>query len=340
MADAGAIKSKRIFLFLRVTVVVVGVIFAVIWLSSQGRWRKLREINQLVLAAALAVFILSQIIIGLRWWILLRTQQIFIPFWAAVRLYFLGWFYNIIMPGSVGGDLIRLWYVTKHTEKKFEAALSVLVDRVIGLISTLIIAAFFYTVVLRTEGRAIPFAARYGLLIWGLLCIILSITAAITILLLFGRGRALLRALFESVRTHGAKLMKKLTNAAVLYGTHPLAVLEAFALTVFIQIAVITAFWFIGKDLGIGVSIKYYYVFFTLVWVIGAIPVSVGGAVVVEGVLVVLFGLVGVDKNTALVLALCQRFIWYMASVPGAVIHLVGAHLPKDFFVDYDRAID
>ena len=134
--------------------------------------------------------------------------------------------------------------------------------------------------------------------------------------------------------------MKKLTNAAVLYGTHPLAVLEAFALTVFIQIAVITAFWFIGKDLGIGVSIKYYYVFFTLVWVIGAIPVSVGGAVVVEGVLVVLFGLVGVDKNTALVLALCQRFIWYMASVPGAVIHLVGAHLPKDFFVDYDRAID
>ena len=141
MADARAIKSKRIFLFLRVTVVIGGVIFAVIWLSGQGRWTKLREINHLVLGAALAVFILSQIIIGLRWWILLRTQQIFIPFWAAVRLYFLGWFYNIIMPGSVGGDLVRLWYVTKHTEKKFEAALSVLVDRIIGLISTLIIAA-------------------------------------------------------------------------------------------------------------------------------------------------------------------------------------------------------
>ena len=105
----------------------------------------------LLLAATLAVFIFSQIVIGLRWWILLRTQQIFIPFWAAVRLYFLGWFYNIVMPGPVGGDLVRLWYVTKHTDKKFNAALSVLVDRIVGLISTLIIAAFFYTVFLRPE---------------------------------------------------------------------------------------------------------------------------------------------------------------------------------------------
>ncbi|MHC4166474.1 MAG: lysylphosphatidylglycerol synthase transmembrane domain-containing protein [Planctomycetota bacterium] len=341
MPEAKAPRKKRIFLFLRVAVVVVGVIFATIWISSKGRWRIFGQINPLVLAATVAFFTLSQIIVGLRWWILLRTQHILIPFWAAVRLYYLGWFYNIVMPGSVGGDLIRIWYVTKHTDKKFNAALSVLVDRIIGLISTLIIAAFFYTVFLRPEGKAISFAAKRGFLGRVSLYVILALVAVFTILSLFRRGRALLGALLESVRTHGTTLIRKLSGAAVLYGTHPLAILEAFALTVFLQIMVITSFWFIGKDLGIQASIKYYYVFFTLVWVIGAIPVSIGGAVVVEVVLASLFvKFAGVDEAAAAALALCQRFVWLVGSLPGAVIHLVGAHLPKDFFVDGDQAIN
>ncbi|MHC4356727.1 MAG: lysylphosphatidylglycerol synthase domain-containing protein, partial [Planctomycetota bacterium] len=229
----------------------------------------------------------------------------------------------------------------KHTDKKFNAALSVLVDRIIGLISTLIIAAFFYTVFLRPEGKAISFAAKRGFLGRVSLYVILALVAVFTILSLFRRGRALLGALLESVRTHGTTLIRKLSGAAVLYGTHPLAILEAFALTVFLQIMVITSFWFIGKDLGIQASIKYYYVFFTLVWVIGAIPVSIGGAVVVEVVLASLFvKFAGVDEAAAAALALCQRFVWLVGSLPGAVIHLVGAHLPKDFFVDGDQAIN
>jgi hypothetical protein len=36
---------------------------------------------------------------------------------------------------------------------------------------------------------------------------------------------------------------------------------------------------------------------------------------------------------------LCQRAVWMLASLPGAAIHLVGAHLPKDFSVDYDQSM-
>jgi len=41
----------------------------------------------------------------------------------------------------------------------------------------------------------------------------------------------------------------------------------------------------------------------------------------------------------ALALALCQRFIMLFASLPGALIHMIGAHLPKDFFVDYQEPV-
>lgn len=98
------------------------------------------------------------------------------------------------------------------------------------------------------------------------------------------------------------------------------------------QIGTITGFWFLGRNIGIETSIKYYYVFFTLVWVIGAVPVSVAGAFVVEGVLAVLFvTMAHVPEADAGALALLQRFVWLLASLPGAVIHLMGAHLPKDF---------
>ncbi len=70
-------------------------------------------------------------------------------------------------------------------------------------------------------------------------------------------------------------------------------------------------------------------------------PVSIGGAVVVEGMLMVLFiNIAGVAEDSALALALSQRFVWILTSLPGAVIHLTGAHLPKGFFIDYNKSMD
>ncbi len=77
-----------------------------------------------------------------------------------------------------------------------------------------------------------------------------------------------------------------------------------------------------------------------MAWVFGAIPVSIGGVGVVEGFLVIMFTqFAGVEAEAALALALCQRIVWMITSLPGAAIHLIGAHLPKDFFVDYERPI-
>ncbi|MBL7186946.1 MAG: flippase-like domain-containing protein [Phycisphaerae bacterium] len=351
MPEAEANKSKRIFLFLRIAVVVGGVVLAIIWVSDEQRWAELKAIfgqmSMLVFAGTLGIFGLSQLLIGMRWWLLLRTQGILISYWVAVRLYLLGWFYNNVMPSSVGGDLVRLWYVTKHTDKKFEAALSVLVDRMIGLVSTLIIAAFFYIVFLRSEGKKIDFVAGNGFLAslgryrWWLLSIGLAVAALFVVLLLVGRSRLTLKTSWSHFCARATAGLKKLGNAGLLYGRKPAVLLVAFGLTVALQMMAITGFWFLGVNLGIEASIKYYYVFFTLVWVIGAIPVSIGGAVVIEVVLAGLFvRFAGVDETAAAALALCQRFVWIVASLPGAVIHLVGAHLPKDFFVDCDESID
>jgi len=342
MPEPRAKKSKRIFLFLRIAVVVCGIIWGIFWVSGEQRWHRLveifRQMNIGVFAAALGIFIISQIIIGLRWWLLLRSQHIFIDFWAAVRLYFLGWFYNNFMPGSVGGDLLRAWYVTKHTDKKFEAVLSVFVDRVIGLLSTLAIAVFFYLLFLRGRGSFPEYVLEYkGVLLW----VFAAIVVILCVLLLHKTSRSILARAWLYIRAHTLRMIVKLKDAIVIYCSKPGTILVVFALTVFLQLLTITGFWLLGRNLGIEAGIEYYYVFFTLTWVLGAVPVSIGGAGVVEGVLYILFTQVaGVGEGPASALALCQRAVWMLASLPGAAIHLIGAHLPKDFFVDYKKSIN
>lgn len=347
MANTKVGKTKPIFVLFRICFVTAGIIFAIVWASQQQRWHKLTEINLVIFAAALGIFILSQILVGFRWWLLLRAQSIFISFFAAVRLHFLGLFYNNCMPGSVGGDLIRAWYVTKHTDKRFEAALCVFVDRAVGLLSTLVIALTFSMLFLRgktlgisarRDASYLSFVAEYKMIfVW----LFVFIALIFCILLLHRKSRATLKKIWSTFNSQASKTIEKLKKALSLYYKRPLTLLAAFALTVFLQLMTITAFWLVGQDLGITASIKYYYVFFTLTWVLGAIPVSIGGAVVVEGMLMFMFITIAtVPENEAFALAITQRFVWMLASIPGAVIHLIGAHLPKDFFVDHNKAID
>ncbi len=153
------------------------------------------------------------------------------------------------------------------------------------------------------------------------------------------------------IRQAGLKVIVKFKDASVIYCKKPLTILLAFGLTVFLQLLTITGFWLLGRNLGIETGVVYYYVFFTLTWVLGAIPISIGGAVVVEVLLVSLFvKFAGVAEESASALALCQRAVWMFASLPGATIHLIGAHLPeapksglespKDFFVDSKKSVD
>ena len=351
MTDAKAKKGRHIFLFLRIAVVAGGILWGVFWISGGQRWENLKQIflqkmNPWIFTVALGIFVFSQILVGMRWWLLLRTQSIFIGFWVAVRLHFLGLFYNNFMPGSVGGDLVRAWYVTKHSDKWFKAALSVFVDRLIGLLSTLIIAVFFYSLFLRGSGISVNSGGQGGLLQsvagykWIFLCIVVGAVVIICLFLLHSKGRVILTGFWSYILKLVMKMIGRLRNAAILYCSKPLIILTAFGVTVFLQVLTITGFWFLGTDMGVDVSIKYYLVFFTLTWVLGAVPVSISGAVVVEGSLYYLFThFAGVGKEEAMAIALCQRAIWMITSLPGAVIHLLGAHLPKDFSIDYDEPV-
>jgi glycosyltransferase 2 family protein len=305
----------------------------------------LLALNPWILAAAVGLYVLGQLIFVARWSLLLKVQSIHIGFWPAVRLHFLGLFYNNCLPGAIGGDLPRAWYVTKHTDKKLEAALSVFVDRVVGLTGMLIMAfGCYWFVPAQSRRGGFSFSFELGFLRivtkykWLLIGIGIAFAAVIALVASHPKGRALLKRAVDGARRRGASVLYKVRQSIRIYCHKWPTILLALLLTFGCQTMHVTAMWLIGREIGIAVPAKYYFIFFPLSWLLGALPISVGGLGIMEGWLKVMFMRVGtMSGQDALALALCQRLVLIIASLPGALIHLVGAHLPKEFFVDYEN---
>jgi uncharacterized membrane protein YbhN (UPF0104 family) len=334
-------KSGHVSLIARAVVAVL----AILWVLHGQDWAKLLAVLQRLspwyFGLSLATFTGAQIVIVLRWWLLLRAQSIHVAISATTRLFFLGLFYNNVMPGAVGGDVLKAWYITKHTDKRLEGALSVFVDRVIGLVGLILMAAFTYLMFVQESVFGPRQAKETGPPAWisqhreVVLLLGVLAAAALASALAHPYSRAQFSRGVAALLRRGRGVLQGVKDALVVYCSKPLTVFWALVLTFISQSTVIISFWLLGRNLGIEAGLKYYFVVFPITWVIGAVPISIAGLGVVEAGTVGLFGvLTGTAPEKALALAFCQRFVWMLASLPGGLIHLVGAHLPRQISVD------
>jgi len=337
-------KKKKILNILRITVALLalGIILFICYRQKSELKSLFSDLPLIVFIGGLGLFVLANFIISLRWYLLLRSQDIKVPFKAALKVHFLGLFYNNIMVSSVGGDMLRVWYIAKYTTKRLEAGLSVVVDRVIGLFSLILMALTFYFLfpVDLPAGKAktglMTRISPYSMEIALILSVIVSVIA---FSIIYGPSRRIIVKAILKVFSH----RQRAANAIKLYCKKPFTLILCVLLTFMAQSLPIIGFWMMGRAMSISAPAKFYFVFFPISWVIGALPVSIGGIGVLELGLVGLFmSLPGVEREHGLALALCQRFIFIIGSIPGVFIHLTGAHLPSDaeeIFIDSDSEL-
>lgn len=104
-----------------------------------------------LLAATLLSFV--------RWFLLVRALEIPFSLREAIRWGFLGYLFNFIGPTSVGGDLIKAYFVARdQVERRGEAIATILIDRLVGLLSLLVVAA---ATILITGFSRVPELARF-----------------------------------------------------------------------------------------------------------------------------------------------------------------------------------
>jgi glycosyltransferase 2 family protein len=130
----------------------------------------LSNANWLYLAGALVMFVLSKIFASIRLNIYFRDIHIHMHEWQNLKLYWLGMFYNLFLPGSISGDAYKVVVLTKKYGVPYrKTTLAVLLDRFSGLLGLALILSVYSVIVLKTNfyiilallAIAFAFAAYY-----------------------------------------------------------------------------------------------------------------------------------------------------------------------------------
>jgi glycosyltransferase 2 family protein len=99
----------------------------------------LQTANPWLLFGALLILGLPFVITSWRWRQLLAVQDIHLAYSKALTLTFVGQFYSTFLPGTVSGDIVKIMYTGRLTGQKTKSAVTVVLDRVIGLIGLIIV---------------------------------------------------------------------------------------------------------------------------------------------------------------------------------------------------------
>ncbi len=343
-------KNSHISIILRGGVALIACCLIALKLDFREVAKVFSNISVWVLGVVVAAFLVSQTILAFRWWLFMRSSNIQIPLWSAIKLTFLGLYFNNFLPGSIGGDLVRAWYVAKHTHRRMAAVISVFVDRLLALLGTILMAV-----------TGVMLAGQEGLFVASdkkkdylglinenrnLVFTVLAVVVVLAVgLVAVPAVRRRLKALYEKALQYIKSAFVHLLEAGVLFVKKPLLGPGALMLTFLLQGMVILSMWFLGMEMGIPTPMEGYFVFLPVMWVVGSVPISIAGIGIMEGGLIVLFTQFGgASLEAATALALSQRAVWIIASLPGLGVHLSGKHLPSEigerFSIDDNQEIN
>jgi uncharacterized membrane protein YbhN (UPF0104 family) len=285
------------------------------WVGWQTDWGQVgRAFTHLHVGwwlTAVLMLVLAQLVSARRWQLLAAPLGFPRSLQQMTAFYFIGMYFNLVLPTSVGGDVVRAWYLDGRSGRRLAAFASVLLDRLSGLGVLLAVAGV--GVLLAPAG--LPNWARR--LVWGACgCALLGLTALPLVARLGAflpqRTRRNTNELFVQIRAMGGRIIL------------PRLLLTTTLLSIVVQVANVVLVGLVGRAIAAPVPAAYYWVLVPVVSLLTLLPVSVNGMGVREGAMVLFLTPLGVDQGTALTLAFLWFAVTVVVSLAGGVVYLVG----------------
>lgn len=254
------------------------------------------------------IFVAS-VVAAYRWDLLLAGAGLQTGFARAFSLTFIGAFFNNVMPGLTGGDIVKAIYIAReHRSQKTAAIITVLLDRLLGITGLAMVA-----------GLVIPIDfARYRLVaawIYGLLVGLFSLGAVF-----FSRRiRAALRIDRLLLRLPFKELVQRADRAVFIYRYRLGLVGISLLMSMVVHTIIIGAFAMIGRGIGMDLAIPSYFALIPIALIVSAMPITPSGWGLSEAASVFFLGTVGVSSPMAIVLFLVYRMSQMAVSLVGGV---------------------
>lgn len=258
----------------------------------------------------------------IRWWWLVRIQNMRAGFWNTLRIGYIGYLFNLAPMGIVGGDLLKAWLLTRHEKAEYPDAGPVIlgsmfIDRMIGLYALFMLGglAILATGVMwdASASQTLRSAGWAVLIAWGVG------TAA---------GLALLcpppsKKGAREPRSKAEAVFQKITSSVRLYRNHPLKLVWILCISILIHASFAASIYFLADGIWRSTAsapptfAQHMYISPTSMSM-SAVPLPAGP---VEVVLDELYRDVTNRSGMGLVVMLAYRFICLLIGLLGVVFY-------------------
>jgi glycosyltransferase 2 family protein len=300
---------------LALVVIAFGLLGLVIW-QNRAMIRAVlsKPLDLKLLALAFAIYLVGMFGTFVRWFFLVRVIEPTFKFSATVLLGLIGMVFNLVIPGAVGGDLIKAAYLARMRIRKTQAIASMVIDRIVGLLGLFILAAIagaFAWGLATTDVRRLIMAAWFAT---GAGVLVLTVIFSQVLTRMFPgltRGQSRLSLIVAELRemstTYRGRLGVVVGAAAISVCTHGLNVV---------------AFYLVGRMLfpAMPTTLVQHFLLVPLTLFTMAVPLPFGALGLSEGVGQQLFKLVGHPSGALAMMGF--RILMYGGAGIGACVYL------------------
>lgn len=269
----------------------------------------------------------------IRWHLLLSTMGLGIPAQQTARLGWIGFYFNTLLPGSIGGDLIKATVVARRFPgRRVQAVATVLLDRGFALWNLVLFVALV-SMALPPAHQAL---ARIGA--WA------RAFCLLTLLLWFLLGYLpLWRAERFALRLRrwfpgAGMLIGELWLALFRYRQNPATIMVTIALSAVSQAAFIISVERMGAGLRLGESMpsfEHHFLLVPMAMMMNAIPLFPGGIGIGEWGYGTLYSMLGGEESVGVAVSLGHRLEnWILAGMAMAGVAVTRWDEPPDLATD------
>lgn len=299
-----------------ISIALLGVLFSRV---DVGRlWQVARSASLPWLSGALALYYVMIAVSAWRWGLLLRAQGVSFTFRRLSSSFLVATFFNNFLPSNIGGDVVRIADTAPAAGSKTLATTVVLIDRAIGLLGLVLIAALGATLSVRFQpsdlgplSPALLWAGFGGA----------TLLAAPALLMPEGFTR-----LLQPLRVFHAewidKRLERLTSALTRFRETPAALAGCFTGAIVVQVVLVLFYVAIAHSMRIPVGFGELALIVPISFIVQMLPISMNGFGVREATFGFYFTRLGLPLESALLVSFVGAAVIMVFSLSGGAVYL------------------
>jgi glycosyltransferase 2 family protein len=322
-ADHPESSSPRRHVLLALKIVVSIVLLSLLFskIDVTRLWAIARRASLRWFAVALAIYSLNMIASTWRWHLLLRAQEVPVRRRWLFGSFLVASFFNNFLPSNIGGDVIRISDTAKAARSRTLAATVVLMDRVLGLMALIFVAAVGASAAGAVHPAALPI---WPMWLWaGLLAG--AAASAPAVLAPVGFSRLLQPLTVFHPEWVGSRI-DTLVEVLTRFRARPGTLARCFATAVFVQGTMVLYYFAVTYALHLNVALSDIAVIVPISFVVQMLPVSFGGFGVREATFSIYFSRIGQPIESAIAMSLIGQALIILFSLTGAAVYVSRRH--------------